>query len=195
MTVTAPERIALAQIDPQPWKNGAGLTREIASHPPGASMADFDWRVSVAEVAQDAPFSAFPGVDRCITLLRGAGMRLASADGAFDERLDRPFEPLHFPGDLPLATTLIAGPCTDFNVMTRRSAVRCEVTRHDAAADLPAAEARLLWCCDGDGWQADAEQLAPLQALLWREASSAMRIHPLGHGTLLEIRFCQDQPR
>ncbi|HEY9239438.1 MAG TPA: HutD family protein, partial [Burkholderiaceae bacterium] len=52
----SPARIDLREIAPQAWKNGAGLTREIAFGGPGA--ADFDWRISVAEVARDAPFSA-----------------------------------------------------------------------------------------------------------------------------------------
>ena len=70
----AVERIELRQLAPQRWKNGAGLTREIAVEPRGASVGDVDWRASVAEIAGDAPFSRFPGVDRCIVLLRGAGM-------------------------------------------------------------------------------------------------------------------------
>ena len=200
MTAPSFERIDLAQIAPQPWKNGAGLTREIAVHPAGAGLADFDWRVSVAEVARDAPFSAFPGVDRCITLLRGAGMRLASEAGAFDARLDRPLLPLYFSGDLPLSATLIDGPCSDLNVMTRRGIARCEVTRHDiavdlAAVDLPAAEACLLWCCGSDAWQVGEHHLAPMQGLLWRADSPALSLRPLGHGALLEIRFCQDRSR
>ncbi|MBM7325185.1 HutD family protein, partial [Agrobacterium sp. S2] len=47
-----------------PWKNGGGVTTEIIVHPAKASMADFDWRISMANVAQDGPFSIFPGVDR-----------------------------------------------------------------------------------------------------------------------------------
>ncbi|MFN9927385.1 MAG: HutD family protein, partial [Phenylobacterium sp.] len=50
-----------------PWKNGGGITRELAVWPPGASFDDFVWRVSMAEVHQDGPFSSFPGVDRILT--------------------------------------------------------------------------------------------------------------------------------
>ena len=62
-----------------PWKNGGGHTTEIAAEPPGAGMASFAWRVSVADIAHDGPFSAFPGVDRTLVLLAGDGMRLATA--------------------------------------------------------------------------------------------------------------------
>lgn len=58
------------------WKNGGGVTREIAVFPEGAGMDDFVWRASLAEVAADGPFSAFPGIDRTITLAEGAGMDL-----------------------------------------------------------------------------------------------------------------------
>ena len=59
-----------------PWKNGGGHTTEIAAEPPGAGTASFVWRVSVADIAQDGPFSAFPGIDRTLVLLSGRGMRL-----------------------------------------------------------------------------------------------------------------------
>ncbi|MDE2372268.1 MAG: HutD family protein [Burkholderiales bacterium] len=38
-------RCALADLPPQRWRNGGGVTRA----PAGAG--DFDWRVSVAEIA------------------------------------------------------------------------------------------------------------------------------------------------
>ena len=52
-----------------PWKNGGGLTREIVCMPHGGGLDSFDWRVSIAHIASNGPFSTFPGVDRVITLL------------------------------------------------------------------------------------------------------------------------------
>ena len=40
-----------------PWKNGGGQTTEIVVHPAGATLAEFDWRVSIADVDADGPFS------------------------------------------------------------------------------------------------------------------------------------------
>ena len=60
-----------------PWKNGAGETREIAVFPESASIDTFEWRVSTATVAQSGPFSLFPGVDRTLCVLSGAGFDLA----------------------------------------------------------------------------------------------------------------------
>jgi environmental stress-induced protein Ves len=178
------ERFDLREIAPQPWKNGAGLTREIAVSPAGASPETFDWRISVAEVERDAPFSAFPGIDRCIVLLRGPGLLLHGADGDFVHRLDRRHEPFHFSGDLPLDSTLLGGSSTDFNVMTRRGRLRAEVTPYGGEARLPEGDAGLLLCSEGD-WRIEgttALQLGPLQGVLWREGRPALSVRPLRPG-------------
>ncbi|MFE2887589.1 HutD family protein [Streptomyces sp. NPDC059272] len=103
-----------------PWKNGGGVTREIAAWPEGAGMADFGWRVSLAEVAADGPFSAFPDVDRTLTVVEGAGMDL-TVDG--ERRLvDTRYEPRDFRGDVPTDCVLLDGPVVNLNVMWRRGA-------------------------------------------------------------------------
>ena len=195
-----PERFELHRIAPQPWKNGAGLTREIASATAGSE--GFDWRISVAEVARDAPFSAFPGVARCIVLLRGAGLRLRAGDGSIDHALDAPCAPFHFSGDVALHATLLGGPSRDFNVMVRRGVFRCEVTCHRDAIDVPAAPVVLLFGCAGS-WKvgrvgpistSTALTLATDQALLWRAPAAAFRVQPLGpEARLLAVRLCHDQ--
>ena len=103
-----------------PWKNGGGSTAEIAIHPPGASVVQgFDWRLSIATVAGDGPFSAFPRHDRVIILLSGAGMALRFDDGE-SVGLDRPFQPRSFAGDRAASCHLIGGPCQDLNLMIAR---------------------------------------------------------------------------
>jgi environmental stress-induced protein Ves len=97
-----------ADIAVTPWKNGMGRTRELAIHPAGAALGDFDWRVSVAEVDSAAPFSAFPGVDRQIALLEGAGFVMRFADGG-EHRLDEPCVPFAFAGEASVDVTLIDG--------------------------------------------------------------------------------------
>ncbi|MDH6109091.1 environmental stress-induced protein Ves [Kitasatospora sp. MAP12-15] len=92
-----------------PWRNGGGLTREVAAAPDGS------WRVSLAEVAADGPFSTFPGLDRVLTVVEGAGLELTVGD-----RPPAPVPPLHpfpFPGELPTTGRLIDGPVTALNVM------------------------------------------------------------------------------
>ncbi|WP_328619402.1 HutD/Ves family protein [Streptomyces sp. NBC_00354] len=106
------------------WKNGGGVTREIAAWPEGAGMADFGWRVSLAEVAADGPFSAFPGVDRTLTLAEGAGMDLTV--GGARRRVDERYAPQDFPGDEPTECRLLDGPVVNFNVMYRRDRVHAQ---------------------------------------------------------------------
>jgi uncharacterized protein len=193
----AAERFDLRDIAPQPWKNGAGLTREIAVGPRGASAADFAWRFSVAEVERAAPFSIFPGIDRCIVLLAGAGLHLRGDDGSLDHRLDSIGAPFHFSGDVSLAATLIGGPSRDLNVMTRRGMLRSEVVCHASAARLHAEGPALLLCCTGH-WRSDdpaAPVLGPQQGLLWRFGFDAIHVEPLAHTPeprLLFVRLCHD---
>ncbi|MBP8937640.1 MAG: HutD family protein [Agrobacterium sp.] len=111
-----------------PWKNGGGETVEIAIFPRAASVNDFDWRISMATVASDGPFSIFPGIDRTLSILQGNGMALAVA--ANDPLLlTMESAPLPFPADVSANATLPGGPIVDLNVMTRRSAFRHAVRR------------------------------------------------------------------
>jgi uncharacterized protein len=101
-----------------PWKNSGGTTTEIwkAASPAGEML----WRLSIADVASDGPFSEFPGIDRWIMAVSGKGMELTIA-GLGAKRLDCPFEPLFFPGDAKTDCRLIDGPIRDFNFMIARS--------------------------------------------------------------------------
>ena len=194
----AAEIIDIARLQARPWKNGAGVTRELAVQPIGAAVDDFDWRMSIAEVAADAPFSAFPGVDRCIVLLHGAGMRLRSDDGRLDRRLADVLEPFHFSGDDALQAQLINGPSSDFNVMTRRSRWRAEVTPVRSVHESTASAAALLLCRSGEAAVADSEHSMTLhagQAALWRHDAPDLRItpSPTAHLLLVQLhRLCED---
>src|SRR5690606_10863682 len=53
------------------WRNGAGWTRQIHAEPSADATHEWDWRLSIAEIESDAPFSSFPGVDRELVLLEG----------------------------------------------------------------------------------------------------------------------------
>lgn len=154
-------RFDCADLPTMLWKNGGGITREIVCQPPGAGMEDFDWRVSIATVASDGPFSAFPGVDRVITLLRGTGVYLASDDGTLDHRLDSPLQPFVFPGEARVVGRLLAGPSEDFNVMTRRATCRAEVRVLRQAGETSATQglllaARGMWSVQAQGHLAQA---------------------------------------
>lgn len=110
------------------WKNGGGETIEIAVSPPGASLDDFHWRLSMAHVATAGAFSIFPAVDRTLAVIEGAGVVLEVA-GRGVVRLGRDAAPFTFPADLPVEATLMGGPIDDINIMTRRGRYRHLLSR------------------------------------------------------------------
>ena len=185
-------RFALADLSPTPWKNGGGSTREIVCWPPGASMDSFEWRVSVATIARSGPFSVFEGVDRVIVLLEGDGVCLQSA-GGIDHRLDQALQPFAFSGEEVIDCALLGGASQDFNVMTRRSALRAEVAVLRAETTLAPAPRGLVlaahcsWQVNADG---TAQVLAPGQGLWWDGEPLGGAVQPLGaDAALLWVRL------
>jgi uncharacterized protein len=106
------------------WKNGLGWTREITRYPNGAE--NWSWRLSIAEVDKDGPFSTFENIDREIVLLSGEGMRLNFADGE-SISLNPPHDKHRFSGELAISAELINGPTQDFNAMWRRDIYDAQV--------------------------------------------------------------------
>jgi environmental stress-induced protein Ves len=170
-----------------PWKNGGGRTTEIAAYPPGAGLDAFLWRVSLADVERDGPFSSFPGVDRTIVLLEGAGMRLREGERATG--LTTPFAPHAFGGDAAIDCKLIAGPVRDFNAMFRRGRACGSVTVvGERETELGPARFRLAYAVTGvhecSGVTAAPIRLEAGHALLVAEAGASnapsIAIRPLG---------------
>jgi len=137
-----------------PWKNGGGVTTEIAIAPAGATLDAFDWRISAAQVDAAGPFSRFAGVDRSLAVTQGGRMTLHRADGkAISLAPGEP--PARFPGEVDIHAT-IAAPLSDFNVMTRRDAWAHEVETLALAArmcrTLPLRRPGMQWlvyCVEG----------------------------------------------
>jgi environmental stress-induced protein Ves len=125
------------------WKNDGGWTTELARDPAGGD--DFRWRVSIAEIESDGPFSSFPGIERDLLLLDGAGIEL-DIDGASTRRLTQRFERVHFAGEARVDCRLVAGPTRDFNVMARRDCVQADVVARPLVGSmLIFAEAGVEW--------------------------------------------------
>lgn len=126
------------------WRNGGGWTREIHAEP-GAGEVDWDWRLSIAEVTADGPFSAFPGVDRELVLLSGEGLRLVFAD---DEPVEvrPPYGRHRFAGEAAVQGELIDGPTHDFNLMWRRDRYDADLWRR------PLVGAMVVFADPGTTW-------------------------------------------
>lgn len=120
-----------------PWKNGGGSTTEVAVSPDGAGIEAFDWRISMAVVAADGPFSEFPGIDRTLSILDGAGLVLTGLAGG-PVRLERATEPFGFPADAAVSAALVDGPITDLNVMVRRGRFHDRTRRLSASRSVSA---------------------------------------------------------
>lgn len=101
-----------------PWKNGQGVTDEICLWPETGDRESFDLRISRATIAGEAPFSAFPGVDRIITVIEGEGLRLEFPDHATDLA---PLTPYRFDSGLTPIGIPQGGPARVLNVMVDRT--------------------------------------------------------------------------
>jgi uncharacterized protein len=112
------EIIRFAELRSEPWRNGGGVTRELASHPKAASAQDgaWDWRVSIADVTKAGDFSAFPGMERVLTVVDGE-LLLLTVDGA-EHPLEK-YRPFRFSGDAAAHGALPTGDIRDLNVITR----------------------------------------------------------------------------
>ncbi|RUZ01057.1 HutD family protein, partial [Mesorhizobium sp. M7A.F.Ca.CA.002.15.1.1] len=140
-----------AEYRSMPWKNGGGVTTEIAVSPPGAGLNDFDWRVSMARVESSGPFSQFAGIDRTLAVLEGEGIVLEIA-GYPPRSINRTTALFSFPADVQTSAALIGGPITDLNVMTRRSRMTHSVERLVISAPVEIrteAGTTLILCLDG----------------------------------------------
>ena len=134
---SSPHSVGLIRVEDRPataWKNGQGSTREIARRLLGVKGPHFVWRISVAEVTQDADFSSFPGVRRWATLVSGDGVTL-TVDGT--DHVLKPLEPLGFDGAAETHATLTGGPVNILNVMTVQSRMSAQVRVVDLSSGRP----------------------------------------------------------
>jgi len=136
-----------------PWKNGGGETFEIAISPPGSTLDTLEWRVSMAVVAQDGPFSTFPNIDRTLCVIDGRGMELDFGTDGGIRTVTRDTAPFRFPADIGVQARLLATTITDLNVMTRRGRYRHRVDRLTIDRELTpsvGASQSLLFCEEGN---------------------------------------------
>jgi environmental stress-induced protein Ves len=124
----------VSEFTRMPWKNGGGVTHEIFRFPDASD--EWQWRVSIAEVASDGAFSLFPGCMRSLTLLSGEGMRLDFSEHSVE--LLPPYASVQFSGDEMLSAHLLDGPTTDFNAIWQADRFDVRVERRAMHGSL--------WC-------------------------------------------------
>lgn len=177
------------------WKNNLGWTREIHRAP---DDDDYDWRVSIAEIDRDCPFSAFPGHDRVLVLLEGNGMRLRFDDGETTELLP-PHARVAFRGEQTLQCELIDGPTRDFNLIWKRERVQADLLHRPLVGPMVFfPEEDVQWLVHVMGGRArlkDRPEIAPLEQgdslLLWSAAEARERTILDGGAELLLARVAK----
>jgi environmental stress-induced protein Ves len=117
-----------------PWRNGGGVTREIAVGSGADAASDMLWRVSAATVAGAGPFSRFEGIDRTLAVIAGNGLVLAT--GADRVTLTTESAPYAFDGETDIDASNVDGPTIDLNVMTRRGHFVHAIKRIRSAAPV-----------------------------------------------------------
>ncbi len=144
------------------------MTRELLAAP---DANEWMWRISVAEVGADGPFSAFAGVERWFAVLDGAGVEL-DVDGR-QHRLCRGDPALRFDGAAATHCRLIDGPTRDLNLMLRGACGRLQPVHHRVMQDTHSASGGLFSLqaghCSSDGVVVDV----PAHALLWFDSAPA----------------------
>ena len=170
--------IAFASLLPMPWKNGGGSTTEIAALPPGAQLHDFDWRISLATMLQDGPFSLFPGVERTLALVEGPGLVLDVDERRF--MLDEIDAVIEFAGESKVRATLDGGSAIDFNVMTRRAVCHHKFGRRrleGRSVFAPRGERSVLFLAEGESLSVSSDDerigLVRFDAIVFDTAADA----------------------
>lgn len=103
-----------------PWKNGRGVTREIAREP--AIGEEFAWRLSLAQIDADCDFSAFPGYRRALVLVTGDNLQLRFK-GHGSSSLGAARRGTRFEGDWQTRCAVPHGCCTDLSLIVRKGAI------------------------------------------------------------------------
>lgn len=114
-----PRVVRRDEVAPQPWANGGGATRELLRADDGS------WRVSLADIDRDGPFSSFPGRRRLLTVVDGTVLTLV-VDGV--EQVVEPRRPFAFDGDAEVTASVPEGPVRVLNVIVDPDVVSPFVT-------------------------------------------------------------------
>lgn len=125
-----------ADFKEMPWKNGGGITTELFK------LNDLNdnllFRLSMAEVSKNGPFSKFLSIKRALVILNGNGINLVG--DTFQTTLTKDSDVLYFDGHENIDSTLTDGPCMDFNAMVNEKYADIKVSkiifRNDSSLDL-----------------------------------------------------------
>lgn len=175
--MSTPLTVQAGQVAAQPWRNGGGRTRELLAWP---TAAEWQLRVSRADIDASGPFSAFAGVQRWFVVLSGKGvvLRMPTADGhSLDHHLMPGHTPLHFDGSLAPYCQLEDGPTQDLNLMCRGGRASM-VAVEPGTGWLPPHTQCGLYTVHPGIWSDGQQSVAlPGSSLLWLADGAAGALH------------------
>jgi uncharacterized protein len=178
------ERIHAHDYREQPWKNGGGLTREIAVAFSDDKTESVLWRVSLATIDRDGPFSEFRGYDRTIVALDADPVELDVDGKVF---VLEPGQPREFRGEARVACRLRGGATRDLNAMTLRDAFvhDVEIVTSSQRFVLDDDEIAFVYAIDGEA----AVENMPCSAgdTIWVQEADAVDVRTGGSAAVIRI--------
>lgn len=159
----------LHHVQPRPWLNGGGVTRELASA--------ICWRISVADVVTDGAFSIFSGQTRHSVVIGGQGLELRTGTEVLKLH---PMRCRSYDGGKPWQATRNAGPVRVFNVMTRIGRAEADVVvEKETITTAPYGGICMALCIEGsvlcDGQQVSASSLGAGDYVFFSASAGAIR--------------------
>jgi environmental stress-induced protein Ves len=175
--------VRLADIPATPWRNGGGVTRELAMWP---DAGDWAWRMSVADVDKSGPFSKFDGIERWFAVLEGAGVQLDVA--GVPHRVTAGDAPLFFDGGAATGCELIDGKTRDFNLMVRRGGKPSRMIRVEGrfSETLDAMKTIAVYAYGSSATVLFDEEVLQLEpaSLAWRTVTGSAAVRIAAQGAL-----------
>ena len=115
-----------AQYRRTPWKNGGGVSIEIAR----AGSASWEamgvaWHYGRTSIVANGPFSDLTGYDRLQVVVEGSGLVLVTPEGEIDLR--QSFRPQRYDGGTPVVTRLETGSVDVVNLIADRRKFRIDL--------------------------------------------------------------------
>ncbi|HDR8925065.1 TPA: HutD family protein [Burkholderia vietnamiensis] len=165
----------IESVAPEAWRNGGGTTRTLASE--GAR-----WRVSLASIERDGPYSRFPGIARASLVLGGHGVTLTGRESVVHLR---PLIAEAYDGDVDWDAALVGGPSVALNVMTAKGRYRTSVRLvHEPVLVRPGciaiAVALGLGFTFAEGTEPQGADVMPGQVLVSEHHATPLRLAPWG---------------
>lgn len=167
-----------------PWKNGGGWSLEIASANDEAGIV---WRVGLADIECNGPFSEYAGILRWFSIVTGAGVQLAFPESSVQVRRN---ETHAFPGTPAPGCALIEGPSRAFNLLMREGFGTAASAVVGGGPEIDIAPARVLMVHALQGIWRLGEITVPTGDTLIGESVGASKLSgpPSGRATLVAIR-------